>query len=174
MAVYFLFYSWGGQRVKYVTCLEWGWWVICKISKEDSHHQKRCDTCKAALSSFEVPVCIVEANKGIFLPLSSQKNISQTGKIRRGVLMYYAAYWCVFAHSCMCIWKLDLLLQGSTLWLFSGAPCAKVCCCCKMWSGGGVPGLEVDKRSTRSMWAGVVEGRRRQTWSLISHLFTSP
>lgn len=36
--------------------------------------------------------------------------------------------------------------------------------CCKMWSGvggGGTSSLKVDKGSSRSMWAGVVVGRRQ-------------
>lgn len=49
-----------------------------------SHLQKRCGTCKAALSPFEVPVCIVEANKGILPPLYLQENISQTGGDNKG------------------------------------------------------------------------------------------
>lgn len=79
----FLFYSQGGEGVKYVACFEWRWWVICKIPKEDGHHQKRCVTCKAALSPFEVPVCIVEANKGILPPLYLEENITQTGEVTR-------------------------------------------------------------------------------------------
>lgn len=32
---------------------------------------------------FEVPICIVEANKGILPPLDLQENITQTGEITR-------------------------------------------------------------------------------------------
>ncbi len=143
MALWFLFYSQGGERAKYVTWLEWGWWVICKISKEDSHHQKRCDTCKAASSPFEVPVCIVEANKGILPPLYLQENISQTGEITRregggwyGRRTNALQSTGVSVCTCMCV-RVITTLTALTLQfeeeLFRGALGVQVCCC-KMWS----------------------------------------
>lgn len=72
------------RRGMRVTCIRWGWWLIWEISKEGSLHEKRCDSCKAASSPFEVPVCIVEAHKGILSPLFLQENISQAGLITLG------------------------------------------------------------------------------------------
>lgn len=46
--------------------------LSARFSKEGGHHQKRRGTCGAALSSFEVPVCIVEVDKRIFLAPYSQ------------------------------------------------------------------------------------------------------
>lgn len=61
--IFFLLQSKRGNVRSMSPAMNEEWWVICKISKEDSHHLKRCDTCKAALSLLKCLFVLLKRTK---------------------------------------------------------------------------------------------------------------